>query len=368
MPAVRASLVLAAAACGLAGCGAGPSGPGSPASSGALASSGSSTSSGLPGASLPHGTPIYSAATEVFINDLFADLGSIWAVFNDSASASLINVATTQPVFTTSLFGAVPGKDLKPLGVVEASGKAFYVSRGALHEVALAGGTDQVIGNPGDCVLMVADASSVFCTKGGQLLSFPAGSGSPPGDAGPADSAAEPGATPSGTAVLDMSPTTIGDAFADATTVYVTAGDSGFGKTQVWSAPRSGGTPQVLATATGQEMGFFFVAGQADPANVYLVIAGGIARMSKATHAVQDVFHGPAGYGLGSSTFYRNYFYYGTAGTISRVPLSWATAPTGIAAGEVGTESLAVADSGIYWVDFSRAAKVEVIDQVPLQP
>jgi hypothetical protein len=345
---MRAATVVAVAVAALGGC-----------SSGSPTAASPSSDAMRPGqGTLPTGTDVYDAPSGILIEQLFADNGVVSVLWDDSQSVvGLTKVGSQTPVFTTPMTGGLPSLRGMKLAVVVAAGNAFYVSQGALHAVSMDTGNDQVLGLPGDCVPMFADATAVFCALGGTVFSL---------------------SLPQGNMqmVADLSPSKADDLYADATTLYLTASPSSHTGIELWSAPRGGGSATMLATANMQEGDFYFVPGQADDANVYLGIANGYARMSKSTHQIAVVTqNGPLSSGYGFAYISGGYFYTGgnsTSGVaeiLTRGPLATGMPATDIAATTpdmIGMDDIVITSDAAYWFSFLESGGHGIVARAPL--
>jgi hypothetical protein len=295
---------------------------------------------------------VYDAPSSVSIDQLFVDNGHVLALWDDMQNVGLTLIGSPVPVFTTPIAGGLGAFTGLPVAVVEAAGNAFYVSQGALHAVSISSGTDQVLGMPGNCIPMFADATAVFCALDGMVLSF----------------------SSQGTMrmVTDLSPAKADGMYADASTLYITAHTTNYLGKDLWSAPRAGGTATMLVTADAQEGGFFFFPGQMDDANLYLGVGGGIARMSKATGQIAIVFqNGDASSGscFGDPNIAGDYFYYSCGGTLTRGLLASGKTMDLLdtIADTLGTDSLdgldsmVVANGAAYWVSFLQDPNPQVV-------
>jgi hypothetical protein len=294
---------------------------------------------------------VYDAPSGVQIRELFVDHGLVSVLWVDSQSVGLTQLGSQAPVFTTPIAGGVGLWADLPVAVVEAEGNAFYASQGALHAVSMQTASDRVLGTPGSCVPMFADATAVFCALGGKVISFSLPQGSMQ-------------------VVADLSPAKVDDLYADATTLYVTGRPSNgvVVGAELWSAPRAGGSVTMLATADSQELGFGFIQGQADDSNLYLSIALGFARMSKSTHQIDIVFqNGSAASGgcFGDPYISGGYFYYGCSGTLYRGPLATGGTPWTDVTDDDGDFTV-VTSNVAYWVSFLSSAGHEVVVRAPL--
>ena len=129
----------------------------------------------------------------------------------------------------------------------------------------------------------------------------------------------------------------------------------------------------MLLTATTQVGGFFFFPGQADDANLFLGIGGGIARMSKSTHKLDIVFqNGTAGgFCFGDPNISGSYFYYSCGGTLTRGPLATGKPTTDVVAttnDQVGLDEVVITNHAAYWMTFLQSASHEAVERAELPP
>jgi hypothetical protein len=342
-PVVKA-LLLVAAVTVVSGCKSGPSSDTTP---GSVQDAGSRQDA----ASLAMGVPVYGAARGVLIRDLFVDDGKVLILADDMQTASLTQIGSQVPLFTTPLAGAAQSITDLTVAVIEAAGTAFYTSNGALHAVPIQGGSDQVLGMPGSCIPMFADATTVFCALGGMVISF---------------------SLPQGAMqmVTDLSPATVDDLYADATTLYLTSHNGAAIGTDLSTAPRAGGGATALTIATPQQGGFSFFRNQVDDANVYLQVGGGIARLSKATHQITSVFqNGDASAScFGWPTIVGGYFYYSCGLILTRGPLATGKPTVVVVASSDGIEHTVVTNNTAYWASFVTSAGREAVETAQLPP
>jgi hypothetical protein len=308
-----------------------------------------------PDSNLPHGSIVYTAPDGVSLIRLYPDEGFVSAVWQSSTSFGLTTVGPqgARDIFTVE--GPI-AQGYSP-GIIASAGNAYYGVQGALHVVSLASAIDRVIGQPGSCAPMRADATTAFCANDGALLAFPL-DGSP---------------TQTGTPVVDVSPGKITDVIADATTVYVMSTGADGVSSHLWSAPRAGGSATALPDPTRQEWyyGAFRAPDPPDDANVYFDISGGIARLSKGSGTVSivlDVADSTGASCFGDPNIVGPDIYFGCGGTVSKMPLTGG-AKIDIVRGD-GTSYMVVANDALYWVSAVTPDNTLkfVVESWPLQP